>query len=148
MSKNKNKDNTKEVFENWHKPIYEEDPDNAPTKFKKPPKRYETNFLAKLDKRTESYQLLYGAYTDVVNDMGGRDGLSHVQLCLAERFCFLEFILKRIELQIATEPKKSAKFVSRWVQGLNSLVGLAKTIGLEKRAKRVVNLKAYVEGKR
>jgi len=145
MKHNKNK----EVFEDWSRfDGIRENPDDKPVKFMKPPKRYEAGFLAKMDGRTEAYQLLNGAYQEVVSDMGGVESLSHVQICLAERFCFLSFVLRSIEFRIVSEPKKSAKLIGRWVAALNSLVGLAKTIGLERRAKRVANLKTYIEGKR
>jgi hypothetical protein len=138
----------KPAFENWHKPEYEEDPDNAPKTFSKPPIKYEQNFLEKIDKRTDAYQLLNSSYQEVIADLGGIEGLSHVQKSLAERYCFLEYILMIIELRIANEPKKSAKLVSKWVQATNSFIGLSKTIGLERRTKKVVNLKAYVESKK
>jgi hypothetical protein len=144
MSERKNKTE----FENWHKPIYTEDPDHVPVKFSKPPVKYEAGFLAKLDKRTEVYQLLNDAYQEVVGDIGGVENLSHVQVCLAERFCFLEFVLRGIEHRIATEPNKSGKLLSRWVQALNSLVGLGRTIGLERRVKKIANLRTYIEDKK
>jgi len=137
----------KPAFVNWHKPEYEEDPDNAPKTFSKPPIKYEQNFLAKIDKRTDAYQLLNSSYQEVMSDLGGAEVLSHVQRCLTERFCFLEYVLRMIELRIAKEPNKSIKWVSKWVQATNSIIGLSKTIGLERRTKKVVNLKAYVEGK-
>lgn len=110
------------------------------------PAKYEAGFLKDFDRRTELFQLLNGSYQDVITDLGGVDGLSHVQVCLAERFVFLEFVLRRIEARIATEPKKAAKFIGRWIQALNSIVGLAKTIGLERRAKTITSLQTYVKG--
>ena len=80
--------------------------------------------------------------------MGGVDSLSHTQVALAERFVFLEYILRKLETQIALSPKKSAGMLSRWIQGLNSLTGLAKTIGLERRARKVESLETYVKGKK
>ena len=112
------------------------------------PVKYEAGFLKDFDRRTQLYELLNGSYNEVVSDMGGVEGLSHAQVCLAERFCFLEFVLRGLEQRIATEPKKSVKLLSRWIQGLNSLVGLAKSIGLERRAKRIASLEAYVKSKK
>lgn len=146
MSKKQYKN--KVAFENWHKPEYEEEPDYAPKHFLRPPIKYETNFLAKLDKRTDAYHLLNNSFQDIMSDLGGGESLSHVQKCLTERFVFLEYVLRTIELRIASAPKKSTKLISRWIQALNSLVGLGRTIGLERRAKKVVNLAAYVEGKK
>jgi|GEM_PF-2040353 len=145
MKKHHKEKEVEETTENWHKPEYEEDPDNAPRTFKKPPKRFETGFLAKLDKRTEIFQLLKTAYDEITSDCGGAENLSHVQLCLAERFTFLEFVLRGLERQIAENPKKSETILSRWIQALNSLTGLAKTIGLERRAKKIANLQTYIK---
>jgi hypothetical protein len=144
MKKKHNKD--VEQTEDWHKREYDEDPDNAPRTFKKPPKRFEAGFLAKLDRRTEVFQLLKAAHDEIMADCGGAENLSHVQLCLAERFTFLEFVLRGLERQIAEPPKKSEAVLSKWIQALNSLVGLAKTIGLERRAKKIANLQTYIKG--
>jgi len=122
--------------------------DYTNTKRMKPPNKYESGFLQKMDKRSISYVELNTAYQEIMDDMGGTEALSHVQVCLAERFCFLEFILRTIESKIATNPKKSEYLLGKWIQGLNSLSGLAKTIGLERRRKSVVNLQDYVAGKK
>ena len=112
------------------------------------PDKYRQGFLEDLDKRTLIYQSLQASYDAIMADVGGKGSLSHVQCCLVERFCFLEFVLRGIEVQIAEEkPKDIGPLVSRWVQALNSLVGLGKTIGLQRRAKKV-NLHDYVESKR
>ncbi len=148
MMKNKKKKCNDEVFEDWHKEEYEEDPDNAPKYFQKPPKKYETNFLQKLDRRTASYQILNDGFNEVVSDMGGLDGLSHVQKSLAERYIFLEFVLRNVEKQMARNPKKSEELLSRWIQGLNSLTGLARTIGLHRKAKKIDSLQSYVRSKK
>ena len=136
-------------FEDWDNPIYEDDPDNAPRRFKKVPKKYQANFLAKMDKRTEVYQVLNNSFQEIMSDLGGKDNLSHVQVSLCERFCFLEFVLMSIEKQITECKRKQAQaLIGRWVQGINSLSGLAKIIGLERRAKKVESLQSYVQKKK
>ena len=111
------------------------------------PPRYENGFIEDLDKRTHVFVSLNTAFVEVIADMGGKEGLSHVQVCLAERFVFLKFVLRGIEADIVKNRKKSAELLGKWIQGLNSLNGLAKTVGLERRARQVVNLKEYVRGK-
>lgn len=140
--KTKNKE-VDEATENWHSRDAD-DPDSIPKTFKKPPKKYEVGFLAKLDKRTEVFALLKNAFDEITSDMGGAENLSHTQICLAERFTFLEFVLRGLEQQIAENPKESSIILSRWVQGLNSLTGLSRLIGLERRARKI-NLKTYVK---
>ena len=132
--------------ENWHEPEYDDDPDNAPKIFRQPPTRYESYFLAKMDKRSRAYQILSDSFNEITNDLGGAESLSHVQLCLVERFCFLEFILRMKELRMAesTNGDKDKNFGS-WVQSLNALVGLAKTIGLTRVPRHIESLQTYIK---
>lgn len=112
------------------------------------PIKYERGFLSKMDGRTTIAQELKSAYAEITDDLGGVDTLSHVKRALAEKFCWLEAILRGVELQIAESDKtEAAELLGRWIQGLNSLTGLAKTLGL-KRETRKVDLRSYVEGKR
>lgn len=108
--------------------------------------KYRPGFLENIDARTHLYELLHTAHNEVLNDCGGKEQLSHVKLCLIERFVFLEHTLRRIEREIAVKDIiKSTEQLSRWIQALNSIIGLAKTIGLERRGKKVVNLKTYIK---
>ena len=111
-------------------------------------KKYEPGFLVRLDMRLQTAQILNSAFQEVVDDMGGIENLSHTQLALAERFVFLEYVLRRLEERIALSPKKSAKLISRWIQGLSSLTGLARAIGLERRTKKVKCLESYIVEKK
>jgi hypothetical protein len=138
--------------EDWHKEIYEEDPDNAPKLFMNAPKKYEKHFLDKLDKRGQCYNLLKTSFDEITNDLGGEETLSHVQLTLIERFCFMEFVLRLKEIEMAKpyedgDKEKFGKQVASWTQSINAMIGLAKTIGLERRAKQVANLRDYVKSK-
>ena len=114
------------------------------TKRMRLPAKYKAGFLKEFDRRTETFQSLNSSYQEVMSDMGGPENLSHVQVCLAERFIFLEFVLRRLERRIANNPKKSEALLGRWIQGLNSISGLAKTIGLERRAKKIFSLEKYI----
>jgi hypothetical protein len=132
-----------EDFEDWHREEYEEDPDNAPRTFKKLPHKYETGFLARLDGRKPTTKILHRAYSQITDDLGGEETLSTVQKVLIEKFCFLSFVLRSLERQIAENPKDSTLLIGRWTQGLNTLQGLGKTIGLH-RQHRAITLKSYV----
>jgi hypothetical protein len=111
------------------------------------PARYEVGFLRDLDQRTELFQRLNAVYQAIIDDAGGAANLSHVKLALIERFVFLEATLQSCELEIATDPKRADELLGKWIQGVNSLQGIAKTIGLERRLSRTANLKAYVEAR-
>lgn len=111
------------------------------------PARFEPGFLRALDHRTSLAQRLHTAYDNIVSDLGGMDGLSHAQLALIERFVFLECQMQHWEALIAAEPKKSTELLSRWIQALNSLNGLAKTIGLKRKLRDARTLDAYVKSR-
>ena len=109
------------------------------------PARYEVGFLRDFDKRTEVYQLLSGAYKEIIDDLGGIEGLSHIRLALVERFVFLEFSMRNLEKRMAENPLKTGRLLSRWVQAINSLSGLAKSLGMERKSKHAYNLKTYID---
>jgi hypothetical protein len=148
----KNRYGSNETYqtENWHKSEYEDDPDNAPKTFRQPPDKYERHFLAKLDGRSRAAQILRQSFDEITSDLGGVESLSHIQLCLVERFCFLEFLLRKKELEMAQSNKNGErdKAMGSWVQSLNSLVGLAKAIGLERRARKVESLESYIKNRK
>lgn len=112
------------------------------------PQRYEPGFLQKLDRRRDLTQRLLATFGEIVDDAGGEDAQTRLRLSLCERFVFLEEVIRRWEAEIVTSPAKNEQLVSRWVQATNSLVGLARHIGLERRLHNVVDLKAYVSDAR
>jgi hypothetical protein len=117
------------------------------SKLKTVPDKYREGFLGEFDRRTEIYHTLNAAYTEVMSDMGGQDTLSHVQVSLVERFIFLEYVMRDLEQRIVKNPKKSDELLGRWIQAINTLTGLAKTIGLKRRAKKIASLESYVKTK-
>lgn len=110
------------------------------------PVKYTKGFLSQLDARMGLAKELYAAYDEITEDLGGSDNLSHIKLVLVERFVWLSAILRGIEKQIAEGNKEEAgELLGRWIQGLNSLCGLSKCLGL-KRETRKLDLKSYVDG--
>ena len=118
-----------------------------PAERKALPAKCEPGFLNKLDQRFELARELKAAYTELTDDLGGTDNLSHVKRTLAERFVWLTAILRSVELQIAEAKGEDdgAQLLSRWIQAINSLSGLAKVLGVDRRTRKV-DLKTYVEG--
>lgn len=118
------------------------------TKQMRLPAKYREGFLKDFDQRTEVFRMLNDAYVEILADLGGIETLSHIRAALVERFVFLEFAMRNFEKRIAENPKKTGKLLGRWVQSINSLSGLAKTLGLERRVKKVASLQAYVNEKK
>lgn len=121
-------------------------------KMMKLPEKYNPCFMKDLDKRTEIFQLLHNAHTDVTIDLGGFANLSHIKRALVERFVFLEFTLRSLEQKMVEDSKsekKSPRLLGKWLMAANCLSGLSKTLGLERRAKQIdCDLQSYVQGKK
>jgi hypothetical protein len=109
------------------------------------PGKYRRGFLYTMDGRLDFVKSLRASYSAVLEDLGGRGDVGHVKNALAERFVFLEGLLITMEKQIIESSDMHDELVSRWIQAVNSLSGLAKALGVERKIKQV-NLRAYMNG--
>jgi hypothetical protein len=98
------------------------------------PQKFKAGFLAQLDGRTDLARALRSNYDALVNDIGGKDEVGHVKKALAERFVWLEAILQTIEFELGNGELDRQKALGVWIQAVNSLTGLAKTLGIERKA--------------
>lgn len=100
--------------------------------------------LDKFDKRTKTYMILSTNYQAIIEDGGG--DLSRVKLSLIERFVFVQQYLRQLERRIIKCKKRKlrARLMRQWGYHVNSLLGLSKKIGLDKRRCKVVNLESYI----
>lgn len=98
------------------------------------PPKFKTGFLTSLDGRTDLAKALRQNFDAIVEDVGGANELSHVKRALVERFVWLEGILQTLEHDIvASDPTVRGEIVAKWIQGVNSLSGLAKVLGTDRR---------------
>lgn len=97
------------------------------------PEKFQRGFLAALDGRTDLAKALRQNFETIVKDCGGADELSHVKSSLIERFVWLEAILQSIEHEMAAGTIDKTEAIRRWIQAVNSLSGLAKVLGVERR---------------
>lgn len=102
-------------------------PENLPVKF-------QAGFLSTLDGRTELARALRANRQAIVEDIGGEADLSHIKSALVERFVWLEGILQTIEHEMASGRIDKSEALGRWIQGLNAMSGLAKALGVERKA--------------
>lgn len=65
-------------------------------------------------------------------DLGGENNVSHMKQSLAERFVFLEALLGKIEAEMAKNPNGTEDLIGKWIQAVNSMTGIAKTLGLDR----------------
>lgn len=114
-------------------------------KAKKPAAEYAPNFMDKLDQRTELCRALRTRFDSLASDLGGHAKLSGIKSSLLERFLFLESTLAKIEsdMATATDAKTCSALLGPWIQACNSLLGIARTLGIERQA-RNIDLKSYI----
>ena len=98
------------------------------------PAKFQTGFLSELDGRTELAKALRANYDSIVADVGGQSEISHVKGALIERFVWLEGILQTIEHEMVSGVTTKTEAIGRWIQAVNSLSGLAKVLGVERKS--------------
>lgn len=113
------------------------------SKLQTPPDSYNPNWLASLDGRTQVAQVLRQRQQALSDDLGGAPSLSYQQKALVDRALFLEFHLQQEEMKLATGQEFDS---GKWVQATNALLGVFRTLGLQRQAKQVPALRAYVQG--
>lgn len=108
---------------------------NRKTKPQVLPAKFRAGFLTVLDKRTELARALRANYAAIVLDTGGPQDLSHLKSALIERAFWLEAILQDLEHGMATGTIDKAEALGRWIQAVNSLSGLCRVLGVERKAR-------------
>lgn len=111
------------------------------------PEKYEPGVLLKLDGRTSIFKRLKATYREIVRDLGGEESLSRVQLTLIERYSFLTGLLSEYEAEIARDPRSSKDLVGSYTNTSNAALGLAKSLGLKRKAPSVPAIRAYAGGR-
>jgi len=108
------------------------------------PDEFTPRFLDALDGRTVVAKTLRARLSEIMADLGGEDQLSYAQRSLVRRAVWLE---SWIETQEAAAAEGEQVDIGRQVQALNSLVGLWRTLGLERRQKNAPTLQEYLRSK-
>lgn len=109
------------------------------------PERFKAGWLDDLDGRRTLARELRQRYQELTDDLGGADELSYQRRTLAERAIWLEYHLAQQEQALAREGEGFD--AGRWVQACNALVGLMKTLGLDRKARDVPSLSEYLAKK-
>jgi hypothetical protein len=99
------------------------------------PAKFKAGFLSELDKRTDLARALRTNYDDIVLDIGGVADVGHVKAALIERFVWLEAILQTLEHEMAQGKIDKGDALGKWIQAVNSLSGLGKVLGVERKAR-------------
>lgn len=108
------------------------------------PERFKAGYLDKLDGRTAIAVDMRARWQELTDDLGGADRLSYAQRSLVERALWLEHFVATQERILADGNDADT---GRMTQATNSLLGLYRTLGLERRARDVTSLSDYIAGK-
>jgi len=94
--------------------------------------------MDRLDKRTVLGRAVVDRYEAVMSDLGGIEALSTVKRSLVRRFTWFEVMLEGFECRMASGESID---LGAWTQCCNSWLGLAKALGLDRRAKPARSLR-------
>lgn len=108
------------------------------------PDRYAANWLDQLDRRTGLAQEIHRRYKALTDDLGGADRLSYQKRALVSRALFVELSLQQQEAALAAGGEVDS---GSYTQQVNSLIGLLKTLGLDRAAKDTPDLASFLKAK-
>ena len=113
----------------------------------RPSKRRRVNMvvpprLKRMDQRTQDAKFLKRMYEQLCDDLGGIEQLSIQQRALAEEAAWLAARLRRLKVEAVLSGKHNDPAYSAT---LNSFIGLLRTLGIERKAKRVLTLAQTIE---
>lgn len=105
------------------------------------PDQYSPDWLEKMDGRTNVARIVRHRLGALESDLGGRDALSYQQRSLCKRAIWTEAVIEQHETSLARGEDVD---IGRLTQATNSLIGLFKTLGLERRSRDVPDLRDYL----
>ena len=102
------------------------------------PASFRPNFMEEMDGRTAIARAVRERYEEIVTDQGGEANLSAIKRSLVRRIVWQEIMVESIEAEIAAGHPADMDALTKLS---NSYVRLAKTIGLNRQARRVQRLR-------
>ena len=107
------------------------------------PARYSPDFLTGMDGRVRLVKELKARLRQLHADLGGVSTLSYAKQSLCKRAIFIESRIDDFEAKLAQGNEAE---LGSYIQMTNSLLGLLKTLGLQRKAKEL-NLQDYISAK-
>ncbi len=101
------------------------------------PDKYSSDWMTRLDKRTRIARAVLDRIAALETDAGGAAALSHARQSLIRRAVWIEALIEGHELRLAGG---EAIDIGALTQLTNTLLGLYRVIGLERRTKPVRSL--------
>jgi hypothetical protein len=106
------------------------------------PDKYSPDFSERLDARTNIAKAIKSRIDSIETDMGGAESLSHARRSLIRRVVWLEALIEHSEQKLAAGDGID---LGSHLAAINSLLGLYRHLGLERRAKRVRDLRDVMD---
>lgn len=106
------------------------------------PARYSAGWFEAVDKRTKVWHAITPRLAALESDAGGAECLSHAKRSLIRRAVFLELLTETQELRFT---RGEAVDVGAYTQSLNSLLGVYRMLGLERKQRSVRRLHDHME---
>lgn len=107
------------------------------------PDKYTPDFAERLDRRTTIAKAIQGRIEAIETDLGGADTLSHARRSLVRRATWLEAIIEHTEQRLAAGEGVD---LGGHTQAINTLIGLYRLLGLERRQRPVRSLREIMRG--
>jgi hypothetical protein len=107
------------------------------------PAKYRPDFLERVDRRTVLGRAVHNRYHAVVADLGGEEALSTIKRSHVRRLVTLECMIEGIECRALAGEDVDA---GSWTQLLNSWLGVAGRLGLERKPRNVRGLHEIMRG--
>lgn len=108
------------------------------------PDSYSGDWLMKIDKRTKTARAVLGRIGELEADAGGAESLTAARRSLIRHAAWLDAIVDSHEIRLVAGDTIDT---GAYTQALNSLIGLYRLIGLERKTKRARSLGEIIEGK-
>ena len=105
------------------------------------PERFRPDWIEAMDGRLATVKIVRARLAALLSDLGGAESLSYQEGAIARRLVWLEALCEKVESEIA-EGKDAD--VNRYTQQVNTLIGVAKALGLKRRAKDALSLGDYL----
>jgi hypothetical protein len=102
------------------------------------PAKYRPDFIERVDRRTVLGRAVFNRFHAVVADLGGEEALSTIKRSHVRRLVTLECMIEGIECRALAGEDVDA---GSWTALLNSWLGVAGRLGLERKARSVRTLR-------
>lgn len=106
------------------------------------PDKYTPDFVEALDRRTVVGRAITDRIAAWESDLGGADSLSHARRSLIRRAVWMEALAESHELHLAAGREID---VGAYSQAINSLLGVYRLLGIDRKARPVKRLRDALE---